>query len=88
MTHVSSSKLKAHLGRYLRTVRRGAEIVITDREQPVARLVPYGGTGKPALCVSQARDPAAPALGDVTVEAIAYAGTSTTEMLLEDRGRR
>ncbi len=37
---VSVSELKANLSRYLREVRRGGEIPVTDRGTPVARLVP------------------------------------------------
>jgi prevent-host-death family protein len=40
MTKISSSHLKANLGRYLRHVRAGKELVVTDRDVPVARLVP------------------------------------------------
>ncbi len=37
---VSVSVLKANLSHYLRQVRRGGEIQVTDRGTPVARLVP------------------------------------------------
>ncbi|MDE0136576.1 MAG: type II toxin-antitoxin system prevent-host-death family antitoxin [Acidimicrobiaceae bacterium] len=37
---VSVSELKANLSHYLRQVRRGGEIQVTDRGTPVARLVP------------------------------------------------
>jgi prevent-host-death family protein len=37
---VRIAELKAHLSEYLRIVRRGKEIVIKDRETPVARLIP------------------------------------------------
>ena len=37
---VSVSELKANLSRYLREVRRGGEIQVTDRGTPIARLVP------------------------------------------------
>jgi len=33
--------LKARLSHYLRGVRRGGEVVVMDRETPVARIVPY-----------------------------------------------
>jgi prevent-host-death family protein len=38
MTRVSVSRLKAHLSRYLREVRRGGEVQVLDRGIPVARL--------------------------------------------------
>jgi prevent-host-death family protein len=87
----SSSRFKAKLGQYMRAVRSGKEVVVTDRDEPVARLVPYrerppGPAGEPPI--AQARDPAAPPLGQVEVRAIHYRGRSTTSLLTEDRGRR
>ncbi len=46
MKTASISGLKARLSEYLRAVRRGEEIVVTDRGRPVARLAPLEG---PAL---------------------------------------
>jgi prevent-host-death family protein len=37
---VRIAELKAHLSEYLRVVRRGKEIVIKDRDTPIARLAP------------------------------------------------
>jgi prevent-host-death family protein len=39
-TEVGVRELKAHLSRYLAEVRDGAEVTVTDRGRPVARLVP------------------------------------------------
>lgn len=41
MESVSISELKARLSSYLVQVRSGAEVLVTDRGHPVARLVPY-----------------------------------------------
>ena len=38
---VQVSQLKARLSEYLRSVRRGGELVVMDRRTPVARLLPY-----------------------------------------------
>ncbi len=38
--HVGSRELKARLGTYLRQVREGATLVVTDRGRPVAELRP------------------------------------------------
>ncbi len=86
----SSSQLKAKLGEYLRAVRGGQEIVVTDRDRPVARLLPYEEPGATAQDpeVAFPRDPAAPALGDLQVRPIRYRGPSTTSMLTADRKRR
>ena len=37
---VGIREAKVHLSRYLKMVRNGAEIVITDRGKPVGRIVP------------------------------------------------
>jgi len=87
----SSSRLKAKLGQYMRAVRSGKEVVVTDRDEPVARLVPYrepASVGKDEPVLERPRDPAAPVLGEVQVRPIRYAGKSTTALLTEDRRRR
>lgn len=35
-------ELKAHLSAYLREVKAGETVVVTDRGRPVARIVPVG----------------------------------------------
>ena len=40
---VGARELKVRLGTYLRRVRRGQRLVVTDRGQPVAELRPIGG---------------------------------------------
>ncbi len=42
MTEVKIAELKAHLSEYLRSVRRGNEVIVKDRETTVARIVPHG----------------------------------------------
>ena len=37
---VGARELKTRLGRYLRAVREGAIITVTDRGQPIAHLIP------------------------------------------------
>lgn len=86
---VSTSQFKAKLGVFMKAVREGKEVVVTDRDEPVARLVPFERErGSPVLTVSQPRDPTAPPLGTLTVRSIRYAGPSTTTWLREDRRRR
>ncbi len=42
MSKVRIAELKNGLSRYVAAVRDGAEIVVLDRDTPVARLVPFG----------------------------------------------
>lgn len=39
---ISIREMKNHLSKYLRLVRAGKDVVITDRGTPVARLLPIG----------------------------------------------
>lgn len=51
MQSVGSRELKTRLGRYLREVRGGATLVVTDRGRPIAELRPYtprSGAGEAA----------------------------------------
>jgi prevent-host-death family protein len=41
MRSAKISELKAHLSEYLAEVRRGATMVVCDRNTPIAWLVPY-----------------------------------------------
>ena len=43
MSKVAVTELKARLSRYLSRVRAGEEILVTDRNVPIARLVPVKG---------------------------------------------
>ncbi|MBV9434887.1 MAG: type II toxin-antitoxin system prevent-host-death family antitoxin [Acidobacteria bacterium] len=43
MRSVNVAELKNQLSKYLRLVRIGKEIVIRDRNLPVAKLVPFNG---------------------------------------------
>lgn len=45
MTEIGVAELKARLSEYLRTVRRGHEVVVLDHDTPVARIVPYRASG-------------------------------------------
>lgn len=45
MTKVGTADLKAHLSEHLQAVRRGETIVVLDRREPIARIVPIGAAG-------------------------------------------
>jgi prevent-host-death family protein len=45
---VGARELKVRLGRYLRRVRQGQRLVVTDRGEPVAELRPIGGIARPS----------------------------------------
>lgn len=73
----------------MKAVREGREVVIKDRDRPVARLVPFQKpAGRVEALVSYPKDPAAPRLKDLAIKRIKYRGRSSTELLREDRDRR
>ena len=41
MIKVKVGEVRNDLSRYLKKVRHGAEVTITDRETPIGRLLPY-----------------------------------------------
>jgi antitoxin (DNA-binding transcriptional repressor) of toxin-antitoxin stability system len=43
MKDINVSELKAHLSKYLRMASRGTEIVVKDRDEPIALLGPPRG---------------------------------------------
>jgi prevent-host-death family protein len=43
MRRVAISDLKARLSEYLKAVRAGEEVIVTDRGLPVARIAPISG---------------------------------------------
>jgi len=43
MERARISQIRDHLSRYLDRVREGGEVLILDRNRPIARIVPAGG---------------------------------------------
>jgi antitoxin (DNA-binding transcriptional repressor) of toxin-antitoxin stability system len=48
MKYAKIGQLRDSLSRYIGQVRDGEEVVVLDRERPVARIVPTRGAGAPA----------------------------------------
>jgi prevent-host-death family protein len=84
MKRVKIAELKSQLSRHLRAVERGAEIEITDRDRPIARLVPVGV--QQGAVIQPARVPIA-SLRKRRHKPARWS-KSSLELLLEDRRRR
>lgn len=54
MKDINVSELKAHLSRYLRMASRGAQILVRDRDEPIAELGPPR-SGSPTWADNMAR---------------------------------
>jgi len=85
MRSVKIAELKDHLSRELRAVERGAEVVVTDRDRPIARIVPMG-PAEPTIVVR----PAGRAFAPFRRKRFSPArwASSSTELLLEERQGR
>ncbi len=90
---VGSRELKTRLGTYLRRVRRGATLVVTDRGEPVAELRPVAAGASP----EDAGLAALEALGAITrrkgkplasLRAIRSKGRTAAEAVIEGREER
>ncbi len=84
MKRVKIAELRNHLSEHLRAVERGEEIEITDRNRPIARLVPTPFEEGPALL------PAARPFSQVRGRRFRKAAwpVSSLEMILEERAKR
>ncbi len=84
MKRVGVAELKDQLSRHLRDVEAGAEIEVTDRHRPIARIVPV----RSAMRIT-VRTPAKPfrAVRTRTYRPAGWA-VNSTELLLEERQGR
>jgi len=91
---VPISKLKARLSEYLKVVRAGEEVIVTDRGKPVARIAPISGPEETEsrlwmlVRTGQARPPDVE--GGIDLELIAalrprVPGAGVVDALLEER---
>ncbi len=55
MEQVGVRQLKNELSRYLRRVREGTSIVVTDRGEPIARIVPVAVPDDVARLITEGR---------------------------------
>lgn len=85
MKTVKIAELKNHLSEHLRAVEGGAEIVVTDRDRPIARIVPHKRNDRRVRLNRPARSFS-------TVRGKRYTPAkwriSSTELLMEERQQR
>lgn len=82
MTRIGIAELKAKLSEHLRIVRRGGEVTVYDRSEPIARLVPYATAGPLTV-----REPMQSyrTLGEIELPPPVALSVDAVELLLEDR---
>lgn len=82
MTDVRIAQLKAKLSEYLRAVRKGHDVTVYDRNEPIARLVPYR-RASPLVVREPTRGYAT--LAEIPLPPPLRLDTDPVELLLEDR---
>jgi prevent-host-death family protein len=84
MKRIGVAELKDHLSSHLRAVERGEEVEVTDRNRPIARIVPVGSSR--AVPIAPARRPFS-SIRDRRYPPANWP-VSSTDLLLEDRRTR
>ncbi len=85
MKSVKIAELKNHLSEHLRAVEAGAEIIITDRDRPIARIVPHTSADRRVRISKPKRS-----FASLRTKRFAPAKwkISSTDLLLEERRER
>ncbi|MGH2737132.1 MAG: type II toxin-antitoxin system Phd/YefM family antitoxin [Actinomycetota bacterium] len=85
MRHVKIAELKDRLSEHLRAVEKGAEVVVTDRDRPIARIVPLPRSARRFRILQPSRR-----FSDIRDRRRSRAGweISSTELLQEERRER
>lgn len=88
---VGSRELKTRLGSYLRKVRNGKTLIVTDRGEPIAELRPVSSaTGLPAALLKMVADGTVtlPTRPKVRFAPVKHQGPSLSDAITEDRKDR
>ncbi len=85
MKKVKIAELKNHLSEHLRSVEAGDEIIVTDRDRPIARIVPHSPVER-RLRISE------PKRSFASIRNKRFAAAKwkirSTDLLLEERQKR
>ena len=85
MKRVKIAELKDHLSRHLREVEHGGEVEVTDRDRPIARIVPVARSG-PSLVLLPPKRPF-PSVRSKRHPPARWA-VGSSDLLLEERQQR
>lgn len=89
MKPINAAQLKQHLGAHLRAVQDGAEIVVSHRDRPIARLMPLQKAASDALVIIPPRRGFQGIPRKTSVKRRAgFASIDSLEVLRETRGDR
>ena len=83
MRQVGTAELKAHLSEHLHAVREGEVVIVMDRKEPIARIVPFGAS-ESGLVIR----PATRRLQDIPMPPPCTLVSDPVALLVEDRADR
>lgn len=86
MKSVNIAKFKAELGKYLGYIRRGEEIIVLDRSEPLARVLPFKANTSPLIFEEPLEDPKK--LIGLRFNPLKNRGVDSLQFLIEERGDR
>ena len=86
MKSVNIAKFKAELGKYLGYIRRGEEVIVLDRSQPLARVLPFQKTEQQLIIEGPLEKETK--LSDLHFKPIANKKIDSLKLLIEERGDR
>lgn len=84
MMKVKIAKLKTELSNYLKKVRNGAEVIVTDRDTPIAKIIPYKSLSEKLLVLPSLKSPKE--ISKLKIPP-ALEKTDSLKVLLEDRSK-
>ncbi|MBI2605818.1 MAG: type II toxin-antitoxin system prevent-host-death family antitoxin [Deltaproteobacteria bacterium] len=87
MKSVKIAQFKAELGKYLRFVRRGEEVVVMDRSTPIARVLPLETKGEGGLEIEEPLE-ASKSVFEISLDPVRGVKTNSLKFLMEERGNR
>ncbi len=82
---IGVAEFKARLSEYLRAVKKGHTLTISDHDRPVARVVPYASAS--GQLVVRERVQQYRTLGDIPLPPPANLDLDVVDLLMEDRER-
>ena len=85
MKTVKIAELKNHLSEHLRSVEAGDEIVVTDRDRPIAKIIPHSNAAR-RIRISEPKRPFA-SIRNKRFSPAKWKIRST-DLLLEERQKR
>jgi len=90
MTRATATELKNKMGVFMRLIRGGEGIIISDRGRDIAQIMPLNKdrSQKSRLKLYRGRSNTAPKLGDIVVKGIDAPDSDSLADLLVDRRSR